>query len=62
MRCCSTPNDVGADYAAEFFISGEPRGATVVVDRLIQQNPADLNAWLMRLILAKASGDKAEKE
>ncbi|HYO07769.1 MAG TPA: hypothetical protein VER17_02250, partial [Tepidisphaeraceae bacterium] len=54
------PADVGVDYAAITYLGGDPRGAAVVTDRLLQQNPQDLNAWTMRLILARASGDKDE--
>jgi hypothetical protein len=52
------PPDVGVDYAAQFYLSGDPRRAFAVAAQLTQQNPQDLNAWLLQLILAKASGDK----
>jgi hypothetical protein len=62
-RMGMTPaNDIGIDYAAEVFISGDTKGAVNIATSLTQKDPDDLNAWLLRLILAKNSGDKAAVE
>jgi tetratricopeptide (TPR) repeat protein len=50
--------EVGLDYGAELFIAGDTRGAAVVADRLTTSNPDDLNAWMLKLIIAKQSGQK----
>ena len=54
------PQDVGIDYAAELYLLGDAPRAAHVADLLIQQNPDDLNAWLLKLILAKHTGNKEE--
>jgi tetratricopeptide (TPR) repeat protein len=54
--------DVGVDYASQLFISGEAKAAMQVVDQLTTTNPDDLNAWLLKLILVRQSGDKALQE
>jgi tetratricopeptide (TPR) repeat protein len=52
------PNDIGVDYASELFINGDAKNASTVAEQLTKTNPDDLNAWLLRLILAKSAGDK----
>lgn len=59
------PNDVRADYACEVFINngpGDAASATKIVDQLLETDPYDLNAWFIRLILAKHAGDKPAME
>ena len=51
-------SDVGVDYASEFLINGDPRGASVVCDRMSAQTPDDLNVWMLKLITCHALGDK----
>jgi tetratricopeptide (TPR) repeat protein len=55
-------NEFGVDFASELFISGDPAGAKIVADTLTAKTPDDLNAWLMRLILAKNAGEKGKAE
>lgn len=56
------PNDIGIDYAAEVFLSGNAKDASTIAQQLTAKEPDDLNAWLLRLILAKNAGDKAQLE
>jgi tetratricopeptide (TPR) repeat protein len=52
------PNDVGVDYASQLFISGKPREAAQVAGQLTNTNPDDLNAWLLKLVLARGMDNK----
>ena len=52
------PPDVGVDFASELFISGEGRAAAQIVDQITRQDPDELNAWLLKLTLARSAGDK----
>jgi tetratricopeptide (TPR) repeat protein len=52
------PSDIGVDYAAELLISGDPHSAAQLAEGMTSHQPDDLNAWLMRLIAAKAASDK----
>jgi tetratricopeptide (TPR) repeat protein len=56
------PSDVGVDYAAQLFISGDARRAQLVADQLTKTDPNDVDAWMMRLVLARAAGNKEETE
>jgi hypothetical protein len=55
-------NDIGIDYAAELFISGDNKAATAVATDITNNSPDDLNGWLLRLVLAKQAGDKLALE
>jgi tetratricopeptide (TPR) repeat protein len=50
--------DVGVDFAAEMFIAGDAKQALQVVEQITAANPDDLNAWLLKLTLARHLGDK----
>jgi tetratricopeptide (TPR) repeat protein len=58
-RMGQTPSgDVAVDYACELFISGEGRAAAAIADQATKLNPDDLNAWLLKLTLARSAENK----
>jgi tetratricopeptide (TPR) repeat protein len=46
------------DYAAEIYIGGDPKNADGIAQRITGADTDSLNAWLLRLIVTRAMGDK----
>ncbi len=45
-------------YAAQAYIGGETKGAEMLLSSLLQVQPDNIEAWLLRLIVTRAGGDK----
>ncbi|HEV2294546.1 MAG TPA: hypothetical protein VGR35_11880 [Tepidisphaeraceae bacterium] len=50
------------DYAAQAYIAGELEGAETLLGSLLGAQPENIEAWLLRLIVARGSGDKEATE
>ena len=50
--------DLGVDFASELFISGDTKQALGLMEQVTNANPDDLNAWLLKLIVARNAGNK----
>jgi hypothetical protein len=46
------------DYAAEEYIAGNTQPARIVVDQLLQRNPGDIDAWVLKLVIDRGGADK----
>ncbi len=46
------------DYAAEIYIGGDAKNADAIAQRITGADTDSLNAWLLRLIVNRAMGDK----
>jgi hypothetical protein len=46
------------DYAAQAYIAGEPKVAENLLGQLVGVIPENVEAWLLRQIVARSSGDK----